>query len=98
MGTDDGLEASYPLVFFDAARVKIRDEGLVRNRASPRRPGRWDEGSSGPLDRKHRRGQRIHERRLGQAATRHRRIIPFGRGSLSAEQERKLPTLSFNPP
>ena len=27
------LEASYPLVFFDALRVKIRDEGLVRNKS-----------------------------------------------------------------
>ena len=27
------LEASYPLVFFDALRVKVRDEGLVRNKA-----------------------------------------------------------------
>jgi putative transposase len=27
------LEASYPLVFFDALRVKIWDEGLVRNKA-----------------------------------------------------------------
>jgi putative transposase len=27
------LEASYPLVFFDALQVKIRDEGLVRNKA-----------------------------------------------------------------
>jgi putative transposase len=27
------LESIYPLVFFDALRVKIRDEGLVRNRA-----------------------------------------------------------------
>ena len=27
------LEAIYPLVFFDAIRVKIRDEGLVRNKA-----------------------------------------------------------------
>src|ERR1700723_3916245 len=27
------LEASYPLVFFDAIRVKMRDEGLVRNKA-----------------------------------------------------------------
>lgn len=27
------LEATYPLVFFDAIRVKIRDEGLVRNKA-----------------------------------------------------------------
>ena len=29
------LEAIYPLVFFDALRVKIRDEGLVRNKAVP---------------------------------------------------------------
>src|ERR1700732_5259470 len=27
------LEATYPLVFFDALRIKIRDEGLVRNKA-----------------------------------------------------------------
>ena len=27
------LEAVYPLVFFDAVRVKVRDEGLVRNKA-----------------------------------------------------------------
>jgi transposase-like protein len=27
------LEATHPLVFFDALRVKIRDEGLVRNKA-----------------------------------------------------------------
>jgi len=27
------LEALYPLIFFDALRVKIRDEGLVRNKA-----------------------------------------------------------------
>lgn len=27
------LESTYPLVFFDAIRVKIRDEGLVRNKA-----------------------------------------------------------------
>src|SRR3712207_4410032 len=27
------LEAAYPLVFFDARRVKVRDEGLVRNKA-----------------------------------------------------------------
>ncbi len=28
-----GLEAAYAIVFFDAIRVKIRDEGLVNNRA-----------------------------------------------------------------
>ena len=27
------LDPAYPLVFFDAIRVKIRDEGLVRNKA-----------------------------------------------------------------
>ena len=27
------LDAAYPLVFFDAIRVKIRDEGMVRNKA-----------------------------------------------------------------
>jgi transposase-like protein len=27
------LEPMYPLIFFDALRVKIRDEGLVRNKA-----------------------------------------------------------------
>jgi putative transposase len=27
------LEAAYPLVFFDALRVKVRDEGLVRSKA-----------------------------------------------------------------
>ena len=31
------LEPVYPLVFFDALRVKIRDGGLVRNKAGPRR-------------------------------------------------------------
>ena len=30
---DRPLEAVYPLVFFDALRVKIRDEGTVRNKA-----------------------------------------------------------------
>lgn len=27
------LEPVYPLVFFDALRVKVRDEGIVRNKA-----------------------------------------------------------------
>ncbi len=27
------LESTYPLVFFDALRVKVRDEGVVRNKA-----------------------------------------------------------------
>ncbi len=29
------LESIYPLVFFDAFRVKVRDEGVVRNKAVP---------------------------------------------------------------
>ena len=31
-GQNRPLETSYPLVFFDAIRVKIRDEDLVRNK------------------------------------------------------------------
>ena len=27
------LEALYPLIFFDAIRIKVRDEGTVRNKA-----------------------------------------------------------------
>jgi hypothetical protein len=48
------LETSYPLVFFDAIRVKIRDEGLVRKQGrlprARRRRGR-NEGHSGAMDR-----------------------------------------------
>ena len=62
------LEASYPLVFFDAMRVKIRDEGMVRNKAvyialASRQIGR--PGYSRPVDREHRRRQVLaasHER------------------------------------
>src|SRR5215208_6724586 len=32
-GFDEKIVSMYPLVFFDALRVKIRDEGLVRNKA-----------------------------------------------------------------
>ena len=48
------LEACYPLVFFDAIRVKIRDEGFVRNKAVYIAlgvlPGRH-QGDPRPLDR-----------------------------------------------
>ena len=37
------LEPMYPLVFFDALRVKIRDEGLVRNKAVSRLASRRKE-------------------------------------------------------
>ena len=50
------LDPVYPVVFFDALRVKIRDEGLVRNKGStwpwrsPRKATRrcWGCGSSRP--------------------------------------------------
>ena len=29
------LDPIYPVIFFDALRVKIRDEGLVRNKVCP---------------------------------------------------------------
>ena len=32
-GRNRPLDAVYPVVFFGALRVKIRDEGLVRNKA-----------------------------------------------------------------
>ncbi|WP_026191213.1 IS256 family transposase [Methylosinus sp. LW4] len=38
------LETTYPLVFFDAIRVKIRDEGLVRNKAVHVALGVWADG------------------------------------------------------
>ena len=62
------LEASYPLVFFDAMRVKIRDEGMVRNKAVYIALGvqrRRHEGYSRPVDRADRRRQVLaagHER------------------------------------
>ena len=34
------LDQAYPLVFFDAIRVKIRDEGMVRNKGNCRSSGR----------------------------------------------------------
>ena len=48
------LEPMYPIVFFDALRVKIREEGLVRNKRGLHRPlrsARWHEGHFGPVDR-----------------------------------------------
>ena len=49
-----GLEAAYAIVFFDAIRVKIRDEGMVNNRgyiwplayAAPDTSKSWESGSS----------------------------------------------------
>ena len=41
------LDALYPLVFFDALRVKIRDEGTVRNKAVYLALGEAAQGSAG---------------------------------------------------
>ena len=43
------LEPVYPLVFFDALRVKIRDEGLVRNKAIHIALGVRADGTKGVL-------------------------------------------------
>src|SRR3712207_8644741 len=49
------LEASYPLVFLDALRVEVRDEGTVRDKqGGPRRPRRAPgrrQGGARPVDR-----------------------------------------------
>ena len=78
------LEAVYPLVFFDALRVKIRDEGLVRNKAVHIALGVRADGTKeilGPLARAERGRQVLaagHERaeeprRRGHPARRRRR-------------------------
>lgn len=62
------LDAIYPLVFFDAIRDKIRDEGLVRGKAIHIALGVMadgDKGGSGHVDRTERRRQILaarHER------------------------------------
>ena len=48
------LDPVYPVIFFDALRVKIRDEGLVRNKGRLRGTGthrRGREGGVGAVDR-----------------------------------------------
>lgn len=52
------LDETYPIVFFDALRVKIRDEGLVRNKAvlpGSGHPSRRQQGGPGLVDRADRR-------------------------------------------
>ena len=58
------LEPMYPVVFFDALRVKIREDDVVRNKAVylalgvlPRRHARHP----GAVDREHRRGEVLDE-------------------------------------
>jgi len=52
------LEAMYPIVYFDALRLKIRDEGTVKNKpvylALGVRPRRWSQGSAGLVNRANR--------------------------------------------
>ena len=48
------LEALYPMVFFDALRVKVRDEGIVKSKAvyvALASGHRGPEARAGPLDR-----------------------------------------------
>jgi putative transposase len=45
------LEALYPLIFFDAIRIKVRDEGTVHNKAVYVALGGRDQGNSRALDR-----------------------------------------------
>ena len=91
------LEAVYPLVFFDALRVKVRDEGMVRNKAVHIALGvRADgtQGDPGPLDRAERGRQVLaagHERaqeprRRGHPDRRGRRAEGLPRGD-----RRRLP-------
>ena len=85
------LEPMYPVVFFDALRVKIREDAVVRNKAvylalgaarrQPRHPG--------PVDREHRGRQVLDEgvqrpedaRRQRHPDRRHRRPQGHGRGA-----------------
>jgi putative transposase len=57
------LEALYPVVFFDALRVKIRDEGTVQQGRVSRARGarRWHTGHPGRLDRADRRREILDE-------------------------------------
>ena len=54
------LDGCYPVVIFDALRVKIRDEGVVRNKAVYLALGitrERDQGRAGALDRADRGGE-----------------------------------------
>ena len=57
------LEPMYPVVFFDALRVKIRDEATVRSKAIylPGGVARWPSRHSGAVDRADRRGEILDE-------------------------------------
>ena len=58
------LEPMYPVVFFDALRVKIRDEATVRSQGDlsrPRRAAGWRAGHPRAVDRADRRRQVLDE-------------------------------------
>jgi len=58
------LEPMYPVVFFDALRVKIREDAVVRNKAIYLALGVLHDGTRdilGPVDRGHRRGPVLDE-------------------------------------
>jgi putative transposase len=83
------LEPVYPLVFFDALRVKIRDEGLVRNKAVYIALGVQADGTKdilGHRKRKHRRRQVL--------AARHERAEKPGRQRHSDGCHRRIEGLS----
>ena len=76
------LDPVYPLVFFDAIRVKNRDEGMVRNKAIHIVLGgarRWRQGNTRPVARAERRGQVLAAGDERAQEPRHRGY-PAGRG------------------
>ena len=68
------LDPVYPLVFFDALRVKIRDEGMVRNKAIhiALRPRRRCQGGARPVARAERGRQVLAEGDERASQPRHR--------------------------
>jgi transposase-like protein len=91
------LDAVYPVVFFDALRVKIRDESVVRNKAVYPGPGarlRGPQARPGPVDRAERGRQVLaagHER--AQEPWRRRHPVRGGRRpqGLPRRHNRHLP-------
>jgi transposase-like protein len=79
------LDAIYPLVFFDAIRVNIRDEGMVRNKAIHIALGVRADGAKEVL------GLRVEQTKAPSARTRRRSNAPvakFGSNCVSRGVER----------
>lgn len=57
------LGRDYPIAYFDALRLKIRDEGTVKSKAMYMALGigRWPQGGAGPVDRAYERRQVLTE-------------------------------------